>query len=330
MNYFRKNNSNVYVMLLDATKAFDKVNYMKLFYQLIDRGINPFSIRCLLYIYKHQCLNVSGNNSQSKYFSTTNGVKQGDVLFPILFSVYIDALLTRLKHSGYGCMVGHVYCGAFAYADDIAFVAPTTHALKAMCYICTNFAHEYDVQLNTAKCQLIKYGESDDIPFYFNGMLIEYVRHGVHLGHSIGPVTHCYMVRDVARDCLTHLNGILANFNYCDLQTKYRLFVSYCTSYYGSCLWDLQHKLVDVFYTTWRKAIRRLFGLPRNAHCNLLPLVAACLPIHSQLLNRCANFLNSCLNSNNCILKLLSSLALQGSGSQMANNCNLIKYVFQN
>ena len=93
---------------------------------------------------------------------------------------------------------------------------------------------------------------------------------------------------------LTRMNGILANFNYCDLQTKYRIFVSYCTLYYGSCLWDLQH----VFYTTWRKAIRRLFGLPRNAHCNLLPLVAACLPIQSQLLNRGANFVNSCLRAS--------------------------------
>ena len=62
---------------------------------------------------------------------------------------------------------------------------------------------------------------------------------------------------------------------------------------------------------------------------NILPLVAACLPIQSQLLNRCANFVNSCLNSNNSILKLLSSLALQGSGSQMANNCNLIKSVYR-
>ena len=141
------------------------------------------------------------------------------------------------------------------------------------------------------------------------------------------------MVRDVARDFLTHLNGILANFNHCDLQTKYRLFVSYCTSYYGSCLWDLQHKLVDVFYTTWRKAIRRLFGLPSNAHCNMLPLVAACLPIQSQLLNRCANFVNyivvSIVITVPGILKLLSSLALQGSGSQMGNNCNLIKSVYR-
>ena len=77
-----------------------------------------------------------------------------------------------------------------------------------------------------------------------------------------------------------------------------------------------------MFYTTLRKAIIRLFGLPRNAHCNLLPLVATCLPIQSQLLNRCANFVNSCRNVNNNTLKLLSCLALQGSGSQIANNCN--------
>ena len=50
VNYFRKNNSNVYIMLLDATKAFDKVNYVKLFHQLIDRGLNPLVIRCLLYM----------------------------------------------------------------------------------------------------------------------------------------------------------------------------------------------------------------------------------------------------------------------------------------
>ena len=49
-----------------------------------------------------------------------------DIVFCIL---YIDELLTRLKHSEYGGMVGHVYCGAFACADDIALVAPTTRAI---------------------------------------------------------------------------------------------------------------------------------------------------------------------------------------------------------
>ena len=67
--YFQHNKSDVFVLLLDATKAFDEVNYVKC---QIDRGINPVLIRCLLYMYTNQHLNISWNNSMSDYFSTTN------------------------------------------------------------------------------------------------------------------------------------------------------------------------------------------------------------------------------------------------------------------
>ena len=42
INYHKQNDSNVYVLLLDATQAFDKVNYIKLFDLLITININPF------------------------------------------------------------------------------------------------------------------------------------------------------------------------------------------------------------------------------------------------------------------------------------------------
>ena len=45
VNYFQQNKSDVYVLLLDATKAFDKVNYVKLFNLLMDRGMNPLLIK---------------------------------------------------------------------------------------------------------------------------------------------------------------------------------------------------------------------------------------------------------------------------------------------
>ena len=43
-----------------------------------------------------------------KYFSTSNGVKQGGALSTIQFGIYVDELLSRLLNSGYGCKIGMV------------------------------------------------------------------------------------------------------------------------------------------------------------------------------------------------------------------------------
>ena len=39
----------------------------------------------------------------STKFTASNGVKQGAILSPILFSVYMDELFERLEKSGVGC-----------------------------------------------------------------------------------------------------------------------------------------------------------------------------------------------------------------------------------
>lgn len=329
VNYFQQNKSDVYVLLLDATKAFDKVNYVKLFNLLMDRGMNPLLIRCLLYMYTNQHLNVSWNNSMSLHFSTANGVKQGGVLSPILFSIYIDEMLTRLCMSGFGCMIGHKYYGAVGYADDISLVAPSIYALNKMCDICLKFAYEYDLQFNPAKCQLIKYGSGTDCPFYFDGLKVKHSKKGLHLGHVIGPDAHQAMVKDMCHDFIWRVNALSANFGFCNINIKRQLYMSYCTSFYGVCLWNLQNKHLDMFYTTWRKGIRKLFNLPVCTHCNMVPLLADCLPIQIQIMNRMVRFMQSCLKCSNSSLKMLSHLAFQGSGSYMSKSFNYIMSKFK-
>jgi len=111
INYHKQNDSNVCVLLLDATQAFDEVNYIELFDLLIKININPLVIRCLLHMYTNRHLHVGWNSLMSRYLSTPNDVKQDGILSPILFGVYINELLYRLSQSGYGWKIGRLYYG---------------------------------------------------------------------------------------------------------------------------------------------------------------------------------------------------------------------------
>ena len=104
--------------MLDALKAFDKVNFVKLFSLLIDRNIPGVFLRIIMDLYTRQNLKASWNGVISTNFSVSNGVRQGEVSSPILFNVYIDELLLRLKQHDFGCHIGNRFVGGSCYADD--------------------------------------------------------------------------------------------------------------------------------------------------------------------------------------------------------------------
>ncbi len=110
-NCYCSNSGVVYGLALDATKTFDRVKYDKLFNLFVTRKIKPLFIRLLSNVYLNQKLNVSYNGVTSRCFSVSNGIKQGGVLSPTLFGLYVDGMLQKRKESGYGCKVGSKFCG---------------------------------------------------------------------------------------------------------------------------------------------------------------------------------------------------------------------------
>ena len=74
--YIENGGPAVYLLLLDAFKAFDKVSFEKLFELLVARNVCPKIVKLLYYMYTHQKCHVRWNNEHSDSFSELNGVKQ--------------------------------------------------------------------------------------------------------------------------------------------------------------------------------------------------------------------------------------------------------------
>jgi retron-type reverse transcriptase len=87
------------------------------------------------------------------YFSVTHGVKQGGILSPALFSIYIDVLLERLRNSGQVCFVGTIFAGAFGCADDIIILCPSKFSLRTQLNVARSYSVEYLIStFHAIKC----------------------------------------------------------------------------------------------------------------------------------------------------------------------------------
>jgi hypothetical protein len=83
--------------------------------------------------------------AKSNLMKISNGTRQGAILSPIIWSVYADPLLQRLRALGLGAHIGGLFMGAVCYADDVLMIAPTRSAMQRMLFEIESFAEESNV-----------------------------------------------------------------------------------------------------------------------------------------------------------------------------------------
>ena len=103
MEYYNENGSDCYLLLLDASKAFDRVEYVNLLNRLRDRNLCPIVLRRITNMYVNQVIQIKWNNLLSDKCKIGNGVKQGGCLSPSLFRIYLNNLILNLRNSNIGC-----------------------------------------------------------------------------------------------------------------------------------------------------------------------------------------------------------------------------------
>ena len=111
VQHLLRTGSNPIVTVLDCTKAFDLCKFSILFTRILDTGVPPIVVRCLMYMYEDQHGWVRWGQANSETFSITNGTRQGAILSPSFWAVYCDLMIKELRQLGVGAHVAGLFMG---------------------------------------------------------------------------------------------------------------------------------------------------------------------------------------------------------------------------
>jgi len=163
---------------IDVSNAFDKVNHHALYMKLMKRHIPVLLLDLIVNLFSNCSTCIKWENVYSPFFMIEFGVRQGSVLSPILFALYIDDISNS-------CMLAQG-CFIIAYADDILLVSTSISELQHFLRICEYELDSLDMVINAKKSCCLRIGPRYDAPCAtistLNGREISWVEEIRYLG----------------------------------------------------------------------------------------------------------------------------------------------------
>ena len=190
INYYVENGSRVFCSFLDASKAFDRLVHSGLFLKLLKCNVPRVFLEIIMTWHDGLACRVRWDDVYSDWFVISAGVRQGGVLSPDFYSIYVDELISILQKAGIGCYYRGMFAAAIFYADDTAVLAPSVKGLQKILTLCHEYCTKWDILRNAKKSTNMCFGKGSKPIFTtkINGVSIPWVAGVVESG-SYGSAT---------------------------------------------------------------------------------------------------------------------------------------------
>ena len=311
VNKTLKRKKRLYCCFIDYSKAFDLVDRSSLWCKLIKQGLQGKMLRLIKSLYENVKSCVKYDGCLSDYFSSKIGLFQGEVLSPILYSMYVnDCEMHFIRENCPFLELCLISIFLLMYADDTVLISETSEGLQSMLDALCSFNNEWKLSLNVSKTKIVVFRNGgvlrENDKWFYHGNEIEVVNEFNYLGLLFNYNGKFSKTQKHAAD-----QGRKANFalsaklmNHCfNVETQLSVFDTYVNSIlnYGSEVWGL-HKAPDV-EKVHSSFCKTLLGVKKSTTNDLVYFELGRLPLYISRKLRIIKYWLKLRKSENCILK---------------------------
>lgn len=221
-----KEKGRLFCAFVDLKKAFDSVYLNGLWFKLYKLGINAKMLRIIKDMYNGVKICVKGCNSYSDFFECAIGLKQGEVISPILFSFFVEDLELFLQNDqNSGLSLDDITFILMLFADDMVVLGKDKDDLQRSLNLLEKYCDKWGLTVNTDKTKIMVFrnrgGLRNNELWTYKGIPLEVVNDFNYLG-TVFNYTGTFVLNQVtlAGKALKALNCLLNNTKMYSLKPK--------------------------------------------------------------------------------------------------------------
>ena len=336
IDHYRNNGTNLWVITLDGSMAFDMVKWNLLFLKIREQLPSIISWM-ILHAFRHQVAWVLWGDGCSNNMDISNGTGQGKTWSPIFWMIYLAPLLFDLRKTGVGVHMVGVFLGFLAYADDLLLLCPSRYAATLMIRNCEDWSQKYGITFSTdpdpskSKTKVMVVGSTKKsvrklCPLQLNGTDLPFVQSIKHLGHTI--TSEGDMEEEIRHRHGEYIQRVMELREETTMaHPREFLFHSrqYCNDLYISGMWRLDSKETRKVFNCWDVTIKGTYRLPRNTHKYLALGVGGDRTIKEDLMSRSLKFIRNLLSSPSMEVRVIAFYLVFNIRSTIGSNVEYLR-----
>ena len=326
----------LYCAFIDLKKAFDSIYLNGLWLKLFNLGVKGKLLRIVHDMYSNIKLKIRSCNSYSEYFEVAIGLKQGEILSPLMFSIFINDLDIHLRgdnayihlrgDNAYTLTADEKNIILMLFADDMVIIGESPEKLQEKLNLLENYCNRWGLSVNTSKTKIMVFRKrgrlSLNLKWTYKGSQLDIVNEFNYLGtvfnHTGGFNRNADFLTGKGLKALNALIGNLKKYNLSP-KTMCQLFDAFVGSIlsYGCEVWGFsKSKSLERLHL---KFCKLLLNVKQSTSTNGIYGELGRYPLYINRYCRVVKFWCKILSSENNVVNSVYKLLLNDSNRGLNN-----------